>query len=420
MIGDLPTPDPERIRARIERFASLTEPGDGVTRLAFTPLERRAHAVFTAEMVQLGLVVHTDPAGNTIAELPGTRPGAPALGVGSHLDSVPHGGRFDGITGVVAGMELATLLVGSGTRLEHPLRVVVFAGEEGARFGQACNGSRMAAGILPASDLTSLSDADGVSLAQAMTESGLQPEHFEQAAWNPADWRAFLELHIEQGAVLESTGAAVGVVTAISGSARLRITLTGLSTHSGGSPMELRHDALTAASELVLVAERLAKLPHYAGSRTTVGRMEVEPGSITTIPGHVTFTLDIRSVDPQALVNLKRDFLQEAEIVCRWRGVQVATEDLGTATPAQLPTAIQEQVAESCAELGVEYRRLPSGASHDTQMIQHVTQVGMIFVPSAAGISHSPEEWTDPGQIATGVQVLGHTVLSLDAKVLAS
>jgi allantoate deiminase len=232
---DALTADPERLRALLDGFAELTEPdsGPGVTRLAYTPLERRAHAVFAAELADLGAAVRTDAAGNTIAELPGTDPAAPAIGTGSHLDSVPNGGRFDGIVGVVAAMETARLVVRHDVAHRHPLRFVVFAAEEGARFGQACTGSRIVAGLTSSDDLPGKRDADGVSFADAMAAIGLDPARVGEARWDPAGWAAFVELHIEQGSVLESTGRRVGVVDAISGSTRLRIDLAGRASHSG-------------------------------------------------------------------------------------------------------------------------------------------------------------------------------------------
>ena len=406
-------PSVARIAADLNHFATLTEPGSGITRLAFTDLERLAHDYFGSTMSDLGLSVHTDSVGNTIAEMPG-EDDAPALGLGSHLDSVPAGGRFDGVAGVVAAMEVARVLRHADVQTRHPFRFVAFAAEEGARFGQACNGSRMVSGVADAADLQRLVDADGVTIAAAMRRVGLDPDRWLDARWSPSDWKAFLELHIEQGSVLEHAGVGVGVVDAISGSTRLFIELSGRASHSGGTPMDQRADALAAASELVLTAESLAGETQHEGTRATVGKLDVQPGSITTIPGVVRLTLDVRDVDWSRQRRTAEKFLALAERVCQRRNVEMKSTMIADASPVALSVPVREVIAQAAEENGTPYRLLPSGASHDTQMISHVTQTGMVFVPSRDGISHAPEEWTSTEDIATGTRVLLRALLALD------
>lgn len=401
----------------IAAFAALTEPdsGVGVTRMAYTPLEREAHALFADHVRARGLTVRTDPAGNTIAELPGTEPGLPSLGTGSHLDSVPHAGSYDGIVGVV-GAIMAIEAITDGEPMRHPVRAVVFAGEEGSRFGQACSGSRMAAGMLPRHRLDELADASGTTLAEAMTVVGLEPDDIAEATWDPDDWAAFYELHIEQGTVLDTIGVPVGLVDTISGSTRLSIELTGRAAHTGGTPMHLRSDALAAAAEIVLAAESIASDPLHRGTRMTVGTLDVEPASITTIPGLVRLSVDVRDVDDERQRSAADELVAVAQEIALRRVVGISVQPLGDVSPVVLPLRLRTVAARVASELGLRYRVMPSGASHDAQLVNHVCPTGMIFVPSLNhGVSHAPEELTDDDAIARGVDLLVGTLRALDA-----
>lgn len=399
----------------IARFAELSEEGPGVTRLAYTHFEREAHRVFGEEMVAMGLTVSVDAAGNSVAELSATRStGGAGLGTGSHLDSVPSGGRFDGIAGVCAAIEAARVVIASDSVRRRPWRFVAFAAEEGARFGQACTGSRVVAGLTGPSDLDQFSDKDGTTMAQAMREVGLEPGSVAEGRWEHDDWFAFIELHIEQGNVLESHGIAIGVVDAISGSSRLLVELSGVASHTGGTPMRLRRDALTAAAECVIFCESLANDEEHHGTRITVGRLEVDPGSITTIPGHVTFTVDVRDFDHQRQRDTARKLVQAFEATGDRRGVGVRIDVIGDTSPVVLPISLVNVIARSSTECGLPYRILASGASHDAQQINRVTPTGMIFVPSLNGLSHVPEEFTSSEELALGTEVLVAALLALD------
>ncbi|MFG3697223.1 Zn-dependent hydrolase [Bacillus mobilis] len=413
----LPLADASRLADLLAKFADISESTDGVTRLAYTPLERAAHRMFTDQLSALGLRTWTDAAGNSYAERPGDAGPAPAVGTGSHLDSVPRAGRFDGIAGVVAAMEVARLLVEADVRHTHPIRFVAFAGEEGARFGQACTGSRIAAGLLSSSDLADRRDVHGVSLAEAMRAVGLDPSRVEEARWRADDWAAFVELHIEQGGVLEAQGVPIGIVDLISGSTRFRLDLHGRASHTGGTPMHQRADAMTAAAEITLLAESIATDPRHRGTRATVGRLELEPGSITTIPGEARLYVDIRDVDSDRQRSTATELIHGARAICERRGVGLDIELLGDASPVVLPIWLRRRIAETCTATGTAYRVLPSGASHDSQMINKVVPAGMIFVPSRAGLSHVPEEWTSSADLAAGTDLLARSLLALDREL---
>jgi len=412
-----PVSDTSRLTSDLDTFASITESGAGVTRLAYTSLERRAHAIFAERMQSLGCSVHTDAAGNTIAELApnadDTRPGA--VGTGSHLDSVVQGGRFDGIAGVVAAMETARLATKATAARRRPWRFVAFAAEEGARFGQACNGSRMIAGLTTSEDTRRLHDANGVTMHQAMSDVGLHPDDLATDAWESAQWYGFVELHVEQGSVLEDAGIPIGVVDSISGSTRLRVVLDGTASHTGATPMHRRRDALVTAAACVLAGDRIANDSAHHGTRVTVGQLKVFPGAITTIPGHVEFVVDVRDVDSDR----QRATVDQLAAAYRDRasadGTEITVEIMADTSPIVLPASVKDHLAAAASESGLRYRLLSSGASHDAQQVNKIVPTGMIFVPSVDGLSHVPDEHTEASDLASGVNVLIAALYRLDA-----
>lgn len=412
-------PSSHHFDSLIEGFAALTQnPGEpGVTRLAHTVLERQAHEMFAAHMRGFGWSVRTDAAGNTVAERAGSDPGLPAIGTGSHLDSVPNGGRFDGIAGVVAGMELARVLDENDIEHRHPLRVVAFANEEGARFGQACIGSRIVSGLTGRDDLDNLVDSSGISVASAMASVGLDPKAVEHARWKSEDWAAFVELHIEQGSVLATCGTSVGIVDLISGSTRLQLTVHGRASHTGGTPMHLRADALAASAEITLAAEALATDSAHHGTRITVGKLTVHPGSITTIPGKCTMSVDIRDIDSLRQRDTAAELIDRARHIAQTRNVTVDVDLLADASPVLLPSWVRDSLVSTAEEMNIDYRIMPSGASHDSQMINRICPVGMIFVPSQNhGVSHSPDEFSTTRDLVLGTKMLGAALLDIDAR----
>lgn len=409
--------DPRRITDAIEQLAKLSEPGPGVTRLAYSSLEREAHALFAEWLRAAGCTITTDAAGNTIGTRPGLHGDVPAIGTGSHLDSVYNGGRFDGIAGVIAAAEIARQFAERDVHTRHPVKFVAFAGEEGARFGQACLGSKLAAELASEDELHARRDSDGITVAEAMRAVGLDPHRAVNEPWNPANWGAFLELHIEQGSVLDTSGVNLGIVDLISGSTRVELTFHGLASHTGGTPMRGRSDALAAASESVLIAEELALDPRHRGTRATIGRFAVEPSSITTIPGRVECSLDVRDIDADRQRETTAEIVRRVQAACDRRGVTVDVRFLGDTSPVVLPMWVRQAVTDAAARLDMPYRVLTSGASHDSQLINRVTPTGLLFVPSKEGLSHVPQEWTSATDLAAGVEVLGASLMALDRQL---
>lgn len=382
----------------------------GWSRLAFGPEERQAHALFKQWAEELGLEVRTDAIGNTFAELSGAKPG-PALMIGSHLDTVPRGGNFDGAAGVAVALEVARLLSASGG-LRLPYRAVVFSGEEGARFGAPCIGSRVATGAFTADTLRGLTDDEGHTVAECASEVGLRPEDAAEAVWEAGSVATFLELHIEQGRVLERRGLPLGIVDAIAGSTRVELLFSGRPDHSGTTPMPLRHDALAGASEFVLEAERRA-----AARRTTVatvGQLNVEPGSVTTVPGAARLFLDVRDVDSERQRDFGEELLDAAVRIAGRRDLELSANLISDHSPVILHKPVRESLASAAEECGVDFCVLPSGAGHDAAHVAKIAPTGMVFVPSRSGISHSPKEWSDVEDIARGARVFASALEALD------
>ena len=416
--SEYPQADAGRLSEHIEHFAGFTASSTGITRLAYSTTERAAHASFAKKMDDLGLKVTVDAAGNTYATRPGRASGLGAVVTGSHLDSVPDAGRFDGIAGVAAALEVAQLVVEHDLPHQHDLRFVAFAAEEGARFGTACLGSRLAAGLLSSQQLTSLSDQSGMSMIDAMAEVGLDGHEAVANPWPASECAAFVELHVEQGGVLEAAGVDVGVVDLVSGSTRLRLDITGQASHTGATPMVGRQDALAAAAEIILIAESLANDARHRGTRATVGQLVSQPGSITTIAGHAQLALDVRDVDSDRQRAAAVEIIRRAVAACDRRRVGLSVALLGDTSPVVLPIWLRMLTAQVCRDNGVSYQVMTSGASHDAQMMNRPAPAALIFVPSRGGLSHVPEEWTSSRDLARGTSVLLATLLRVDAELI--
>jgi hydantoinase/carbamoylase family amidase len=384
------------------------DPAGGWTRIAFGNAERHAHELFAGWAGQLGLEVSVDAIGNSYARRPGE---GPALMTGSHLDTVPRGGNFDGAAGVVAALEAAALL--EDESLQHPLTVVCFACEEGARFTAPCVGSRAITGGLDQAGLESLQDDEGISVYHAATAAGLHPELLQEAVWKRGSVAAYVELHIEQGRVLQESERKLGIIDTIAGSTRLEIALLGRSDHSGTTPMTMRQDALLGAAEVCLMVERAASRSRTAVA--TVGRMRIAPNVVTTVPGEARFTVDVRDIDPLRQREVAEDVVRHVNSVAGRRQLRARARLLHDQSPFVLPFWVREELAAAAQAEGVPYRVMPSGAGHDAGYVSVVAPTGMLFVPSREGISHSPQEWTEVEDIAVGAMVLARSLQRLDS-----
>jgi beta-ureidopropionase / N-carbamoyl-L-amino-acid hydrolase len=381
----------------------------GTTRLAYSEEDVRARAVVMEMMQNVGLSVSIDAAGNIVGRRAG-REQRPPLAFGSHVDTVRNGGLFDGILGVMAAIECVGALQKTGYTTAHPLELIVFANEEGQRFGALC-GSRALVGSLRADELARV-DESGRTLAEAIQSVGGDPAQLPGAARQSGELAAFVELHIEQGGTLERAGVPIGIVEGISGISYTEVRVIGAANHSGTTAMELRRDALIAAAELVLCVQRAAleKRCHVA----TVGQLIVSPNATNIIPGEVAFTIEIRDLDREKILASIKHIRECGDQIASRSNIEIEFSDRKLIDSVPCSPVVREAIVRSCADLGLKFQTLPSGAGHDAQMMAQLGPTGMIFVPSVGGISHSPREFTTSEDCARGTQVLLETMLHLD------
>jgi hydantoinase/carbamoylase family amidase len=384
-----------------------------VTRLAFTAEDEAAHTFIAERMRAIGLQTRTDAFGNLFGRRPGLEEAAPVILTGSHLDGPPYGGMFDGTTGVMCALEAVRAINHSSLALTHPLEVVAIRCEHLDRFGTSCLGSRAMSGKLTEDDLDRLVDKQtGESLREALLAAGhlrqpLASVHVGERVG------AFVELHIEQGRVLEDARNRLGVVTAIAGPTRFLVRLEGVADHSGGTPMTLRRDAFCGAAEVALALERLAG--STSSSVGTIGVIEVSPGAMHTVPGLVEFAVDIRGVDATEKAALVRHFQSEMEAIAARRGLQLSWKCSVDEPPVPCSETVRRAIRDALMDEGLSHIEMPSGGGHDAQHLARCTDIGMIFVPSVDGISHTPQERTNWDDLALGAQALRLSLERLDA-----
>lgn len=380
----------------------------GTHRVAYGPEDVAAREWVAGLMREAGLEVSTDLAGNLVGRRRGTGSGLAPLMLGSHIDTVPDGGSYDGTVGALGAVEVARTLADHGLETRHPLELVVFQNEEGGKTG-----SRALIGAVEPGELEIVT-ASGRTIREGIRLLGGDPERLGEARRRPGSVAAYLELHVEQGAVLETEGVDVGVVEGIVGIKRWTVTLDGFANHAGTTPMHGRRDALVAASRFVLAVDRVAR--ETPGRQVaTVGRIRAAPGAPNVIPGEVTLSLEIRDLE-MAKIDAVHDIIrEEAAGIQRDSGVAFSFDRFYVSRAAPTDERIRDLVAEAAAELGLSSLRMPSGAGHDAQSIARLGPVGMIFVPSVDGISHSPRERSEPEDVVAGADVLLRALLKLDA-----
>ncbi|QNB46545.1 hydantoinase/carbamoylase family amidase [Thermanaerosceptrum fracticalcis] len=403
----------ERIQQNLENLACFGKlEGGGVSRLAFTREDQEARVYLEKALESEGLTVKVDAFGNMRARRQGKENLAPVM-IGSHLDSVPQGGRFDGTVGVVAALEVIRVLNELKVETRRPVELINFAVEESGRFGVGTLGSKAMCGHLSVEKLKSYRDNRGVSLYEALKNFGLNPEALDTVRINPGEIYAFIETHIEQGRVLEAENIPIGIVTAIAAPTRLKVLVKGRADHSGATPMSLREDALTAASEIILGVEKIAASeagPHTVG---TVGYVRVSPGAMNVIPGLVEMGIDLRDIEKDSKDLAVTKVLALLKRVSQKRHVGIEYEILANEPPVALSPKMVGSLEKAARSLGYSYKLMPSGAGHDAMYMAELTQVGMIFIPSKEGISHNPAEYSSWEEIARGAELLLETVINL-------
>src|SRR5579859_1167439 len=402
----------ERIQANIEALARLTTPEQPYTRRSFTPLYRQGREQVARWMQEAGLDVSMDQAANLIGRRPGSAGDLAPLAIGSHTDTVPGGGRFDGIIGVVGAIEIARCLKEQGITLRHPLAVIDYLAEEPSEFGISTIGSRAMAGALAPEHLR-LTDPAGRTLAEGIAQMGGDPDHIGEAQRQMGAFALSLELHIEQGPVLEEARIPIGIVTGLVGIHRAQITLEGEANHAGTTPMRLRRDALAGAAEIILALERLCRATN-GQAVGTIGKISAAPNASNVIAGRAELVAEWRSVDPALLAHLAERFEEEVHEIATLRSLTLSYNLLSDTEPVQVPAEAQRLLMQTCEKLGLRGRLMPSGAGHDTNHIAALTPAGMVFIPSRGGRSHCPEEWSELDAIVQGTLVMGQALLAFD------
>ncbi|MEK3856269.1 Zn-dependent hydrolase [Cytobacillus sp. FSL H8-0458] len=404
----------EKVQARIENHIDTLStftatPGRGTTRLTYSQEDLLARQYIKAEMKKAGLTVREDGLGNIFGKLEGSLKDSPSVLIGSHFDSVPNGGSYDGPAGVVAGLEVAALFTEYGLTPKYPLEVIALIEEEGSRFGGGLMGSRGMAGLLAEEDFRALKDKDGITTVEAMEKIGLDP--FLPKVRDPQTIKAYLELHIEQGPILEEKNIPIGVVEAIVGLTQLELTVKGKAGHAGTTPMDRRSDALVAAAGMIAQFPELAE-SEGAGTVVTTGRLQVYPNGANVIPDQTVFSVDIRSGREEHVQNVIQKVHKLADSYFD-SGIEITVEQLLYIQPKEMNKEIVSLLKDKSSKLGFPSCSMNSGAGHDAMIFADYTSTGMLFIPSKNGLSHCPEEWSDSRHIAEAVQILFEAAIEL-------
>jgi len=409
--------DGPKLRQRLEALSVFGRPSggtfaDGVSRVAYSDADVEGRRYVMAEMRAAGLTTRIDAAGNIFGRRAGGEPGLPPVLFGSHIDSVPNGGNFDGDLGVLSSLGTMEALDRAAMRTRHPLEMVVWAAEEGVAFGRGLASSRIVAGDIAPADMNAV--WNGLTRADAIRRIGGDPARIMDAVKPKGTYHGYLELHIEQGGTLEQRDLSVGVVEGIVAIHRYEAVVTGFANHAGTTPMPDRQDALIAASHLTIAVREAVTSPpgRHVG---TVGHIAVTPNAPNVIPGHVRMTIELRDLSVSTLTRLADDIRRRASEIAQSTKTTIEIKPLSQNPPALATPAVQSAIERVTSTLALKSARLPSGAGHDAQMMAQIAPMGMIFVPSVGGISHSPKELTRWDDCARGADVLLHTVIALDA-----
>lgn len=396
----------ERLENQFDKLSRITSSEKGITRLAFSDADWEGRTYVIKIMSDLGLETHIDAFGNIFGHLETelTDSTLPTILVGSHIDSVPQGGNYDGVAGVLAGIEVLRYFK-DHNEIKNPLEVVIFANEEGSRFGAATLGSRALIGELTQTDLEKLKDKNGNTLRSVLTKRNLQPDRLGSPLYNKAI-KAFFEIHIEQGRVLEELNCPLGVVTGIAAPTRFTLSIEGRSDHSGATPMIMRQDALVGAAEVILSIENFAKAQISPPVVATVGTIDVPAGAMNVIPGKTEIGIDIRSISREAKTLVIQQIEGRIKEVCQNRNLIYNLQAITDEEPVMLPQNIIDTIVGVCKDRQEVYHLMPSGAGHDAMNMAQITDTGMLFIPCKDGISHNAAEFAEVENLDKAIEVL--------------
>lgn len=404
----------ERIHSRLEEIYQCGKKEDGTfTRMAYSPEDVKGRETFMNYFRKLGIEPRVDEAGNIHARLEGEEPTLPAIMTGSHLDTVPDGGKYDGVVGCVSGLEAVETLVENGKKLRHPLEVIVFTDEEGFRFGSGLLGSSAICGQeldIRESDV----DLYGNRRSDVIKSYGITVADAPKAKVDPKDVHCFMELHVEQGASLYKSKTPIGVVSSIAGVSRYEIVITGEANHAGSTIMADRRDALVAASKFIAQVPEIVRENGNEYTVATVGTIKVQPNSVNVVPGSCVFNLEIRDQHAEVIECIEKKTREYLDQVCKEMGEEYSFTQISYHEPAPMSEWVKGAIEKAVQEMGVDYKVVPSGAFHDSLIMTGVFPTGMIFVPSVDGISHSRYEFTEDADIEQGAQLLLNTILEVD------
>jgi ureidoglycolate amidohydrolase len=407
------TIDRDRLLSEIDTLASFSDAeAPAVTRIVFTLTDLKARAWMKARCEEAGLTLRQDAVGNTFARWSGSDPAAPVVGTGSHIDAIPNAGKYDGVVGVLGGLEAIRALQQSGFRPKQSIELLIFTSEEPTRFGIGCIGSRLLSGTLSPDAARKLTDKDGTALDDVRHSAGFAGE-LEQVKLPSSHYKAFIELHIEQGPLLERQQIPLGIVTKIAAPASLRVLIEGSGGHAGGVLMPDRRDALCAAAELILAIENAARNSGVIDTVATVGICDVFPAAVNSIPSRVRLSVDIRDTDLQRRDLVMRILEAACNTVSAKRQVSIQTELLNADAPADCAPAIIEALSQSCRQHDLSFLPMVSRAYHDSLFMARIAPVAMLFIPCRNGYSHRPDEYAHPDDIARGTLVLAETLAAL-------
>lgn len=405
----------QRIAAELETLARYSAgPLPGLTRIVFSDADREARQWFKQLCSDANLSVREDAAGNTFATWLGSDPTLSVVGTGSHIDAIPNSGSYDGTVGVLGGLEAIRALQDSGFQPRRSLELLLFTSEEPTRFGIGCLGSRLLAGVLDASAADALRDREGKTLRELRQDAGFSGD-LRHVALPPNYYHAFVELHIEQGPILEREHLDLGIVTSIAAPASLRVTIEGEGGHAGAVLMPQRHDAFLAAAELALELEACARATRAMDTVATTGVCNVFPGAVNSIPSRVWLEMDIRDTELARRDSVISSLRRASSAISVRRGVSIRIETINSDAPATCSPAIVEALEAACRTETMRYRKMVSRAYHDSLFLSRIAPVSMLFIPCRGGVSHRPDEYSSPSAIANGVHVLARALAQLAA-----